>query len=285
MEDGLYVIDWTKVKPEVIKMLETGEARIVNGVARSVADNSKILQHMPFKKIYPESIENLTKAVQAIQEMQTIAMAVNIISSVSIMGAIIVSTAYLSRKIDMIGEKIDVLRRELQGQNLVYYTDKISVYFGSIEALRELMKKRHILEENNDLAVMKISELLTLRNQLFSFIDGLIQLCDNLPPEHKRMAIEFLNMMFDLIPKGVFVESQAAYKLDRIYLGDNIREAAKSKYINSLDNYRAWGNKQYHSIVRGKGEIDENRLFTDRLEDIKRIVSSEENKLLLEHSI
>jgi len=91
-------------------------------------------------------------------------------------------------------------------------------------------------------------------------------------------------MTFDLLPKGILIESQAAYKMDRFYLGDNIRNTAQIKYDNSIENYRKWGNQKHQDIL--EGIIDSNtEIFQDKFQDIKFLISSEENKLLLEYSV
>jgi hypothetical protein len=90
-------------------------------------------------------------------------------------------------------------------------------------------------------------------------------------------------MTFDLVPKGVFIESQAAYKIERLHLGDNIRSTAEKKYFAVIENYRDWGNRKYRSIVEGKID-DSTKALEYKFQDIKSLVTSEENKLLLEYS-
>ena len=82
----------------------------------------------------------------------------------------------------------------MHDQNLIYYTDKISTYFGTVEATREIIVRKEVVDENNDLIILKISELATLRNQLISFLDNIIFLSDNFSPENKAMTVDFINM-------------------------------------------------------------------------------------------
>lgn len=285
MDNTLFFIDWGKVKPETIKLLESGNARVINGVARDLSHNYQIVQHMPFKAIsslpHKTDLLDIVKAVQSNQAMLGSMIAV---SSVAVMGTVIISTAYLAKKLNKIQKAIDKIQQEIYGQNLIYYAERITTYFGIVEAARHIISDKNVINENPDLIVLKISELSNMRNQLSSFLDSLISLSDNFTFEHKEMAINFINMTLDLIPKGVFVESQAAYKLDRFYLGDSLREDASIKYKIIVQNYKDWANNKYRSIL--KGNIDSNaKAFQNKLSEIQAIVSSRENKLLLENSI
>lgn len=281
--NDIYTIDWHKVAPETIIKLESGEARIINGVARNVNDKFQIIQHMPFTKVALKENSNLTDIARTIQSSTTTINSMIALSSVAIMGAVIISTAYLSSKLDKIQKKIDLIQQEIRGQNIIYYTDRITKYFGSVEATRELLINRNVVIENEDLIILKISELSNIRNQLISFLDNLITLSDNFTSDHKSMAIDFVNMTLDLIPKGIFIESQAAYKAERFYLGDSIRESGKIKYDATIQNYRNWANSKFNSIVRGV--IDDNtKVLQKKLNDIKPLITSSENKILLENS-
>ena len=63
-----------------------------------------------------------------------------------------------------------------------------------MEATREIIVRKEVVDENNDLVILKISELATLRNQLISFLDNIIFLSDNFSPENKAMTVDFINM-------------------------------------------------------------------------------------------
>lgn len=281
--EEIFIIEWAKVKTEVREMFESGRAVLCNGVARDSQNSSVIVQHMPFTKIGVAEAENLLETAKGIQSAQAVIIGAVTVSTVAIMGAIIASTAYLSNKLNKIQHQLDAIQREIEGQNILFYFERITNYFGAVEALREIIISKNLIEENRDLVLMKISELLTLRNQMILFSDNLINVSDNFTLEHKALAIDFINMTFDLIPKGVFIESQAAYKIERIHLGNNIRSTAEKKYFQVIENYRNWGNQKYRSIVEGKVD-DSTKALQSRFQDIKTLISSEENKLLLEYS-
>lgn len=284
MNSEIYLIAWDQVKPDTLDLLNSGEARIINGVARNISDKYKIVQHMPFKKVAYSETTDLLKGAQSIQNLQGIVTSAIALSTVSIMGAIVISTHYLSKKLGVIQEKIDMLQKELESQNILYYTNKISTYFGSIEATREIINDKDVIEENKDLIIIKLSELATLRNELFYFFNNLIFQSDNFAPRHKAKAVDFINMAFNLLPKGIFIESQAAYKIERFHLGDKIRKMGQLKYANSIECYRGWANQQLRAIISGRPDSN-TRVLKEKFEDINALISSEENKLILEHSL
>jgi hypothetical protein len=282
--ENIFILDESLVRPEVIEKLNNGTARIVNGVAREFPNRSSILQHMPFREISVKESSDLLQSAKLIQQSQAMTMAAISVSTVAIMGAVIVATAYLSKKIDKLQDAIDDLQKEIGDQNLLFYAEKISFYFGSIESLRELIKDKDVVEENKDIIINSLSYLLISRSQLLSFIDNLIYLSDSFSDKHKEMVIEFINLTLELIPKGVFIESQAAYKLDRFVLGDNIRETSGKKYFEILGKYKNWTNEKHKELVRGNSNSATN-VLRDKVESIKKVINSEENKLLLTVSV
>ena len=284
MKEKIFILDETRVKPEVINMLNQGTARIVNGVAREFPNHSTILQHMPFREISFNESSNLLESAKIIQQAQAAPMAAISISTVAIMGAVIIATAYLSNKIDKLQKKIEIIQKEIGDQNLIFYAEKISLYFGSIESLRQLSYDKSVIEENKDVIINALSNLLISRSQLLSFVDNLIYLSDSFSDKHKEMVIEFINLTMELIPKGVFIESQAAYKLERFYLGDNIRQTSEKKYFEIMDKYKRWTNEKYRELIKGADNSSTKALMS-KLDSIKSVINSEENKLLLSVSV
>jgi hypothetical protein len=283
MQETFFTIDWSKVNPDVLKALQNGQSRIVNGVARNVKDNSQILQHMPFKELTTKSgqeIDDILKAVQGSQQAMAGLMA---ISTVAIIGAVVVATAYISNKLDKIQEQIEIVLKEIHDQNILYYLDKITSYFAAIEALRELMKSESVIEENRDLVLATLSHTSILRNHLLSFIDNIIFVSDGFEKKHKELVIKFLNSTLQLLPKAIFIESQAAYKLERYALGDCIKENAKIKYDNCINNFKIWLKEKRRNVIEGKtnSSIETYRIFYKEIEDT---INSEENELLLKYT-
>ena len=86
------------------------------------------------------------------------------------------------------------------------------------------------------------------------------------------------------MPKAVFVEVQAAYKLERFRLGTHTLDSGRTAYDGCLAEYRTWANARFKAIISGKG-TGADRLVAERLEEAKRVLGSEENRLLLDCSV
>lgn len=283
MTEQLYTIYWPAVRLDTVEMINKGSARILNGVARN-SQNFEIIQHMPFREVSVTESSNLLQSAKLLQQAQAATMTAISISTVAIMGAVIIATAYLSNKIDKLQEKIENIQKEIGDQNLLFYAEKVSFYFGSIESLRQLIYNKYVIEENKDIIINALSNLLISRSQLISFVDNLIYLSDSFSNKHKEMVIEFINLTLELIPKGVFIESQAAYKLERFYLGDNIRQTSEKKYFEIMDKYKRWTNEKHKELIKGADNSSTKALMS-KLDSIKSVINSEENKLLLSVSV
>lgn len=282
-----YRVMWEKVPSQYIEGLNSGKYAMYNGVLRNTSASREIVKHLPLEAITLNdsalnagNLLEVTKGVQAAQAAITGAIA---ISTAAVMGAIVVSTTYLSKKIDKLHLSINNIQKEIHDQNLVYYADKIAGYFGAVESLREIIATTELVEENRDLILMKISSLGTQRNQMVSFLNSLLWLSDGFTPSGKAAALDYLNMSMMLFPKGICIESQAAYKIERFHCGDVIRTGGQEKYRQLAENYRSWRNDKVRSIHAGSVTSGEQVLMS-KLEDIKSVLSSEENKLLLNHS-
>ena len=290
--DQPYILEWAKLKPGVTEALLSGQARIFNGVARDVGDGHKILQHLPFRPIDASEfnggkhlsetaarLSNLpgTEAIAAIQGALAISTAVTV-------GAVVLCTAYLANKLNALEAKIDCIQAELQNQNLLYYASRASAYFGTVEAVREIVARWQLVEENPDLVAQAISRLAGQRHETLAFLNQLFRLVPRLTPESQALALDFYHATLDFFPKAVFVESQAAYKLDRFHLGDHIRQSSLLAYEESVAGYRTWANSELKKVISGAPE-SAGRLLQARMEDARRIISSPDNRVLLELSV
>jgi len=290
--DQPYILEWAKLKPGVTEALLSGQARIFNGVARDVVDGHKILQHLPFRPIDASEfnggkhlsetaarLSNLpgTEAIAAIQGALAISTAVTV-------GAVVLCTAYLANKLNALEAKIDCIQAELQSQNLLYYASRASAYFGTVEAVREIVARWQLVEENPDLVAQAISRLAGQRHETLAFLNQLFRLVPRLTPESQALALDFYHATLDFFPKAVFVESQAAYKLDRFHLGDHIRQSSLLAYEECVGGYRIWANSELKKVISGAPE-SAGRLLQARIEDARRIISSPDNRVLLELSV
>ncbi|WP_045212263.1 hypothetical protein [Desulfonatronovibrio magnus] len=289
--DDLYVIDWSSLSNDLIKKIKTGEVIIRNGVARDVLDNYKIVKHIPFQKISVGNGQDLISIAKQIQGGQALIAGSIGLSSVAIIGAVVISTMYICKKLDKIQKSINnlqkVVKQEFLSQNLVYYLEKTTAYFGAVESTRELIAMRYHSNndvDNNDILIIKLSSLSDLRNQYLFFLDNIIHISDNFSPEHKEIVIDYINVTLNLVPKAFFIESQGYYQLEKIEFGDFIKKESQKKYEMIINKYKEWANREYRAIIAG--EHNENSIVLQKkMPEIKSIVNSEENRIMLEYSI
>lgn len=286
MQETLYRMAFEKI-PEVISGIESGEYQIFNGILRR-SDNFEIVKHIPLEPIDiidPKKIDDLLEMAKHTQKLQIATTGLVAISTVAIMGTVVVATAYLGKKIDALQSQIAKVQQELQDQNILFYAEKVSRYFGQIEALREICSDQLAIKENNDYVVSLLAQSVSERNQLLAFMTTILHTIDRFSIEHKATAIDFITSSLFVLPKGTFIESQSAYKIERFSLGNNYRKAMTEKYNIILDTYKKWANNNYKRIVSGEYNQQLSNMLYPKLEDIKQLVYSEENHLILEYSV
>ena len=287
MNDQLYRMAFEKMPNEILAGLDSNAYQIFNGVVRKV-DNYAIVKHIPLEPVYFDQANQAKDLLSTAQQLQRASAGIQVamaLSTVAVMGAIVVATAYLAKKIDKLQTEIAKVHKELNDQNIVFYTNKISRYFGQVESLREICAKQQTLEENKDYVLILLAQTSAERNQLLSFMSALLHAVDSFSTEHKNIAIDFLTTSLDMIPKGAFIETQAAYKIERFSLGESVRLGTKNKHEAAIDMYKKWANENYRKIVSGSHRCSNIEEFKLKMEGVKQLVQGSENRLMLEHSI
>lgn len=282
IKNTIYTLDWKKVKPEVLKNIKSGGAAIYNGVARD-KNNFQILQHMPFIPTKVENVQNLSTIADSISKYQQIAVAAQAVSTACIMGAIVLQTMYLTSKLNELNRAIEGVMKKVSNQNIIYFTDKLSYYFACIDSLWKQITNKRLVAENHDYIYYSLNQASQNRDYLLTFNQQLIPLIDGFDESDKSTTINFINNSLSLLPKGIFIESQAAFTLEKFVLGEHILNIGKDNYNRVIDDYKNWGNEQFNLIVSGKHTSDAS-LLKDNIDDIKFLVKSEENRYLLEHT-
>jgi len=278
-------IVWEEVSEDIKQAIVAGRYRVYNGVVRDATDGAKLVKHLPLRPIdaseATEGAKALLEVAQGVEGMQTLMTGLVAVSTVAIMGAIVASTAYLSHKIAKLQAAINQIQKEIHDQNVIFYAEKVTQYFGVVEALREVCAKDAVVNENRDLILMHLANVGAMRNQIYYFIDAIVQLSDNFSIESKVLAIDFVNRTLDMIPKAVCLETQAAYKVERFALGDEIRHQSQIKYNQIKEGYRLWCNEKVRQIHIGKVDAGE-AVLLEKKNDIRFVIESEENRLLLD---
>lgn len=279
--ETIFTFDWENVLPKVIEGLKTGTVTIRDGVAywAEGSGNTGIVQHMPLKELSfdPKKITELVELTKAAHATQLAAIG---LSTGIIVGAIIIQTIYLSKKIDKLQEKIDIMSQDINSQNVIYFMGKISEYFGVVESARILLLDKELVGETIEISNILITELSIKRNEVMSLVDNMIGYAHNLTDKHLSHMLDFINLMFSLLPKAIYIESQLCDRYGKFRLANHLIKEGEIKYNNSLDEYRCWSNKQVKKAICGSSEPIA-ICFHEKRDALKEIFSSKENPELL----
>ena len=223
MKETLLTIDWVNVYKEVQSSLETGHVIIRDGVAywHAMSGKSGIAQHLPLKEVVLETA-SIGDIKQLIQMAQTVQLAAVGVSTGIIVGAMVVQTMYLSKKIDQLQQSMDLISEDVHAQNVIFYMDKLSRYFGVVESARVMLLDRTLVDETHDVAAHLIVRMGNERNEVLSFIDNLLSFADKLSDRHLEQVLDFITLMLDLVPKAVYIESQLCDRYGKFRLAEHL---------------------------------------------------------------
>ncbi|WP_409126632.1 hypothetical protein, partial [Streptomyces caniscabiei] len=71
-----------------------------------------------------------------------------------------------------------MISSDIDAQNILFYLEKMSKYFGTIESARVLLLDKSLVSETQDIAASLISTLSIQRNEVLSLIDNLTSFAD-----------------------------------------------------------------------------------------------------------
>lgn len=283
--ETIFTFDWDKVYPKVLEGLQNGKITLRDGVAywTELAEQSGIVQHMPLKQVAfdPEKLNEISKLIQASHATQMAAIG---LSTSIIVGAIVVQTMYLARKIDKLQETMDLISSDISAQNILFYMEKLSKYFGAIESTRVLLLDKSLVSETQDIAANLISQLSIERNEVLSLIDNLISFADQLTDRHLEQMLDFITMVLDIMPKAIYLESQLCDRYGKFKLSEHLMRENTKRYNHTLQHYRNWCNSKAKATIRG----DANPIaltFHDKKNDLKALFDSSNNNALLQQLV
>lgn len=238
---------------------------------------------MPLKEVAfdPEKLNEISKLIQASHATQMAAIG---LSTTIIVGAIVVQTMYLARKIDKLQETMDLISSDISAQNILFYMEKLSKYFGAIESTRVLLLDKSLVSETQDIAANLISQLSIERNEVLSLIDNLISFADQLTDRHLEQMLDFITMVLDIMPKAIYLESQLCDRYGKFKLSEHLMRENTKRYNHTLQQYRNWCNSKAKATIRG----DANPIaltFHDKKNDLKALFDSSNNNALLQQLV
>ncbi|EOX7394800.1 hypothetical protein ACOMQ0_003556 [Enterobacter quasiroggenkampii] len=285
MKETLLTIDWVNVYKEVKSALETGNVIIRDGVAywHAMSGKSGIAQHLPLKEVVLETA-SIGDIKQLTQMAQTVQLAAVGVSTGIIVGAMVVQTMYLSKKIDQLQQSMDLISEDVHAQNVIFYMDKLSRYFGVVESARVMLLDRTLVDETHDVAAHLIVRMGNERNEVLSFIDNLLSFADKLSDRHLEQVLDFITLMLDLVPKAIYIESQLCDRYGKFRLAEHLMRENSRRYAATLEHYRQWCNSKVKESISGRVE-PQSLAFTRKQEDLRLLFKSEDNALLLQELV
>lgn len=261
--DDFWVLDRAKIKADVLKAVEEGKSVVHDGVAYWAEGSGKtgIIQHLPFKKGNAQEIKEMIESSTATIQMTTVLTSA--ISTGIILSAIIVQTRYLANKMDKIQATVDRIAKEIETQNIIFYMDKCSDYFGGIETARMLLADRALSDEIKPVAAPLLASLASKRNQLLSFIANILSLTPtNLTSAHFDLLVNFVQKILEVLPFGIHAEYLLSARIKKVRLAEQILSDGKERFQITLDGYRAYLVELKNLWVKGVLPHEQEKSYT-----------------------
>ncbi|MCX2791358.1 hypothetical protein [Vibrio sp. Sgm 5] len=280
--ETVFTFDWEKVYTTVKDGLASGDVTLRDGVAYWTEQSGKsgIVQHMPLKEVILESEKagNLAALIQSSHATQLAAIG---LSTTIIVGAIVVQTMYLAKKIDKLQQTIDVISEDIDAQNILFYLNKLSRYFGTVESARVILLDKMLVSETRDIAPTLITELAVQRNEVLALIDNLIAFADKATERHLEHMLEFITLMMDIMPKAIYIESQLCDRFEKFRLSEHLMRESGKRYNHTLQDFRTWCNSKAKTAISGTNDPIA-IAFHEKRSMLLDLFNAEHNQLLLQ---
>lgn len=294
-----WVLNESSLTTTLIEALQKGHAVIYDGVAYWAEGSGKtgIIQHLKFTersvdnvKQIMEQLQSVASATQnvaqAVQSMQNVLMATQVLSSVVVVGAIVVQTQYLGRKLDAIQDTVDEIAQTQHEQNLVFYMDKIGDYMGYVEYARSLLEDRAMATEIREVATPLLAHLGSKRNHIASLVDNIAGYVKNSAGErseskHFKLMLDFIHMLVDILPGALHAEHLLAARIGKPALAQSILWSGAQKYEQVLGSYRGLMNQLNREMVAGALGQQGERVFMEYKPKLLELMQSPVNQMLL----
>lgn len=179
---------------------------------------------------------------------------------------------------------MDLISEDVHAQNVIFYMDKLSRYFGVVESARVMLLDRTLVDETHDVAAHLIVRMGNERNEVLSFIDNLLSFADKLSDRHLEQVLDFITLMLDLVPKAIYIESQLCDRYGKFRLAEHLMRENSRRYAATLEHYRQWCNSKVKESISGRVE-PQSLAFTRKQEDLRLLFKSEDNALLLQELV
>jgi hypothetical protein len=258
----VYTIDWSQVAAEVIKGLQDGSMKLSmsNGNVYNAAGSGKtgIVAQLPFVESQAVNPEQLLQMANALQSTVVVAAAV---STAVIIGAIVIQTAYLARKLDKLQQSVDAVGHDVHLQSVVGYMHRITDYFGAVEAARQMISDRALVDEVAFVAPAVLADLAIRRNGLCSLVERLLVLAEEgvagdaphrVSEAQYQLILSFAIEALANLPAGLYLERELYAFVGKYQLAEHVGRESKARYRTALESLKSWSNRQMREAVKGR---------------------------------
>lgn len=295
----LWVLDKGSISATLSEALQKGQAVIYDGVAYWAEGSGKtgIIQHLKFTERTVDNPQQIIdqlqyvasvmqNVAQAMQNMQNVLIATQVLNSVVIVGAIVVQTQYLGRKLDAIQDAVDEIALSQHEQNLVFYMDKIGDYMGCVEYARSLLNERAIASEIHDVAAPLLAHLGAKRNHITSLVDNIAAYVKSSTGErseskHFKLMLDFIHLLVDILPGSLHTEHLLAARIGKPRLAQAVLWSGAQKYEQVLSSYKGLMNQLHREMVAGALGPQGEHVFMEYKPKLLDLVHSPINQMLL----
>ena len=249
MTNTIFTFDTENFNEILKKALANDQVIIRDGVAywKKGLPNSGIIQHLPLKPVDITSSQDLINVMGSVQStLQSTVVIAQTISTATLMVAIAVQTQILSKKIEQVQKSILSVSKEIQEQNLIFYTDKASEYLGLLHSFKLILSSPTHLNEIKELANNTLAKSIQIKGQLVSFINNAFHLINgNEIKNHRHIEIilNFIQQMMEVLPLGMHLEFILSHRLEQHNFSQTLIEDSHQQYSLLEEKYRSYLNK------------------------------------------
>lgn len=263
MLEKIFVFDEAKFSDLLNYARENGLATIRDGVAywKESSGKSGIIQHLPLKEVSVASSEQLS-TISA--NLQSTVVGTSLISTGVLLGAIMLQTIYLTKKINQLRNSIDDIGKDVTSLYVINYMTHLSEYAGMIESAKVILKNQS-KSEVLDIASVLLTNIACKRNEISLLIPNLISYADKLTDKHLEALLDFIMLVLDLIPNFVYVELTLSDRYEKFNYTNDILDQSKSSYQECRRVFSEWCKTKREGVIKGNG----NKIFLEKDEQLR----------------
>ncbi|MBB5022386.1 hypothetical protein [Desulfurispira natronophila] len=234
--------DIRSLSPTLRRRVRNHQVRIVTGTARDFS-SGKVLQKLSPVYIPPKQAWELAQQYEATKTFRSRPSHIRDLILVAMTGASILHSKYLEDTIPALAVHGDILRMQLPSVEVEQFCRDLETYG------EHLLQLRYHLSESALGVLYCHLESRELRARLFDNLSELTEELKLSSNQLRRSLLAMITAFLDFAPKGIFLETQAAYRCSSLTAGDRVQGEGAQQYFEALRQLRQWseGHHEYTS--------------------------------------